>query len=143
MSRPRAEYRLTDAEKVRLSRAIATTSLAEGDYRRIYEELGVSQPFVSLALHGRLVARTAKVDRLFEYLGVERDDPATPASGTGRSGRAPLGIRGLAAPVDALLALSDGTSEQDGLLLDLLDAVRRLAEARSGERDAKELVGDR
>jgi hypothetical protein len=141
MSRPRAEYRLTDAEKVRLSRAIAKTSLAEGDYRRIYEELGVGQPFVSLALHGRLVARTAKVDRLFEYLGVERDDPAV-AAATERSDRAPLGVRGLVAPVDALLALSDGTSEQDGLLLDLLDAVRRLAEARSGERAAKEQVGD-
>jgi hypothetical protein len=131
MSRPRAEYRLTDAEKVRLSRAIAKTSLAQGNYRRIYEDLGLDQPFVSLALHGRLVARTAKVDRLFEYLGVERDDPVAAAATEGLE-RAPLGLRGLAAPVDALLALSDGTSEQDGLLLDLLDAVRRLAEARSG-----------
>lgn len=99
------------------------------------------QPFVRLALHGRLAARTAKVDRLSQYLGLERDDPVVTAARK-RFDRAQSSVRGHVSSVDELLALSDGASEQGEFFLDLRNAVRRLADARSGERSAKEQVGD-
>lgn len=122
MTRPRAENRLSEAERTALSQAIRSVVLHEGNYRSVVRGAGVSQPQVSLALHRRLIARTATVERLFEYLQVRvptGKEPPSDAKTTdneiyARNERL-VGLLG---------SLSDGSQEADDRLAVVLAALQ-------------------
>jgi len=59
---------MSDRERFALSQAIRATVLRDGHYGAVVAGAKVPQPLVSLALHQRLVMKTEKVARLFEYL---------------------------------------------------------------------------
>jgi hypothetical protein len=69
---------MSERERAALSLAIRATVQRDGHYGAVVHGSGVPQPVVSLALHRRLVMRTEKVERLFEYLRPPPDgEPAT------------------------------------------------------------------
>ena len=122
MSRPRAENRLSEFERVALSQAIRATVSHQGNYTAVVAGAKVAQPVVSLALHQRLVARTPAVERLFEYFGISTEagnalPPATAENSEERGRRA----QRLAGMLDGL---SDGTKEADERLATILAALR-------------------
>lgn len=134
MSRPKAKNRLTERERIELSRAIAGRIAVTGTYADIYRELKIRQPVVSLALHQRLVTRTATVRRLFEYLNIQADEPVDDIEPDASDGRPAVSHtteeRIPAEALEAVMRLSDGTPQQDGELIELLMAIRRFVAAR-------------
>lgn len=122
MSRPRAENRLSEFERVALSQAIRATVSHQGNYTAVVAGAKVAQSVVSLALHQRLVVRTPAVERLFEYFGISAElrNGVAGASAQSSDERSLRALR-LAGMLDGL---SDGTKEADERLATILAALR-------------------
>ena len=108
---------------IALSQAIRAIVVNEGNYASIVRGAGVRQPLVSLALHRRLVVRTAHVDRLFEFLNLTRSRmrEVDAAFETDEEGRTKL-LLGL------LVGLSDGSAASDERLAAVLAALKGFSE---------------
>jgi hypothetical protein len=122
MSRPRAENRLSEFERVALSQAIRATVSHEGNYTSVVAGAKVAQPVVSLALHQRLVVRTPAVKRLFEYFGISAE-PRNGVTGAAAENSDERSLRALRL-AGMLEGLSDGTKEADERLATILAALR-------------------
>ena len=95
----------------------------------------VPQPLVSLALHGRLVLRTAAVDRLFEYLGI-RPEQSEDAEAIDLAQPTDRPERRIGAIMRLATSLSDGSDAADRRLSSLLQAIGEFAaEATPSDRD--------
>ena len=106
---------MSDTRKREL-RALLARRCAEGMTQAgIAGEAGVSQPLVSQAMAGRLVAETQKVTRLFEYLVA--GGPLPPTWNDMAESDASPRLR------DALTMLTDGSPDGDLRLARLLDAI--------------------
>jgi hypothetical protein len=118
---------MTEAERVALAQAIRTVVLREGGYGSVVRKTGVRQPLVSMALHQRLVVRTAMVERLFEFLNVK-----VPERGQGEEldqadlqGGKKEDVTGKL--LGLLSGLSDGSRAADERLAALLAALKDFA----------------
>jgi hypothetical protein len=94
---------MSDRECLALSQAIRATVQRDGNYGAIVRGAGVSQPFVSLALHRRLVVKTEKIGRLFEYLQLSVDSEPAVDKEVERAER-----------IERLLTLVDGLGASNG-----------------------------
>jgi len=112
---------MSDAERATLSQAIRSVMVRQGSYVSVVQGARVPQPVVSLALHGRLVARTPSVERLFEYLGIAPGGSGASSTLGDASPNDDARIRRL---VGMLRGLSDGSKEADDRLAAVLAALQ-------------------
>ena len=105
-------------ERRHLLRSLLLRHLEQGrTLSEIAREAGVSQPMASKAKEGRLVAETARVAKLFEFLTAGLAPIPVAPYGPGDAGDE-LG--------QALRSLTDGSVEGDLRLTELLEAIAKV-----------------
>ena len=115
---------MSPALRAELQALLAATVSSGVSQRQIAFGAGVKQPMVSLAMHGSLIAKTANIEKLFEYL--RRMPDVAPAWD---KDTVPPPAPRLA---DVLAKLSDGSPDGDARLANLLEAVAALRPAKRG-----------
>lgn len=106
---------MSDTRKRELRDLLARHRAKGLSQAKIAGEAGVSQPLVSLAATGKLVAETIKVKKLFEYLLV--DGPPSVAQTEPDGNAVDFFLK------DALDRLTDGSVDGDIRLVRLLNAI--------------------
>lgn len=82
MPRPGLGDKLSEAELANLSAKVRSGIEAYGTARKFAEALGLRPPLLSMALHGRLVARTEATRRISNFEIIAGDSESEDALGT-------------------------------------------------------------